>query len=185
MQSAGFNSDMAAAVRGKRAASQLADLGIKPPAKVQAALDRLKALEDRAPVTPNPNVLIDATAAGDQAAIDAAALTEATFEHRRNAHSQAVLRAGVAVSAALLDCRTEIARKLTAVGREHVEKAAAAAELAHTTVAALVQRGDFDRAAVLAAGPAHEAALAKLQGWAVNHLDRPLDLPEPTAAAAR
>lgn len=179
-----FNSDAAAAVRGKRATTQLADLGIKPPTRVQTALDRLAALEKRAPVPPSQHVLADAIAAGDEAAITAAATAETVFPAIRDGHARAVLAAGVAVSDALRASRTEIARKLTALGREHAEKAAVAAAISDG-VEALVARGDFDRAAVKAAGPAHTAAVERLQSWAVSHLGGPLDIPEPTAVAAR
>lgn len=174
---------MAAAVRAKRATSQLDSLGIKPPSKVRTALDRLKALEAAAPRTPSLSTLIDAWLANDPAAIDAAALAEVLFEAKRNGHAAAVLKAGAAVGDALLAARTEIARELGKLAAEHQARADAADRI-DSTVDALVQAGKFDEAATKAAGPAQHAAVERLQSWAVQHLGGPVDLLAPAGGGA-
>lgn len=179
-----YNSDAAAAVRARLSVRQLDALGVKIPAAVKDRVDQLDALEAAAPRQPSSHTLIDATIAQDQQAIDAAALAEVTFTARRNAHAAAVNAAGRAVTDAIRAARNAIARDLTKLARRHAEQAAAADAITET-IEGLVQRGRFDDAATKAAGPSHVAAIESLQTWAVSNLDAPLDIPEPTAVAAR
>lgn len=173
-----------AAVQARRAIRELAGLKIDVPKPVTDKLDQLDVLTAAAPKAPSNDELIQATVAGDQPRIAAAAAELVSFDVRRQAHAQAVQRAGQTVLDALRANRRPVIKALTAQAEQAAEKIAAARQLGNVTVESLVLQHRHDDASTLASVGAHRQVFHRLTEWAHRHLGEFLDVADPDAAPA-
>ncbi|MGV0699144.1 hypothetical protein [Mycolicibacter sinensis] len=180
-----FQNDAAAEPKARRAVTDLQRFGVTIPAPVQAALTRLDELAAAAPKAPSHRELVDALLAGDEATAGALAVDHATYDVRRAAHGEAVVRAARTVSDTIRTHRAPISKQLNKLAQGYADKIAAASRITGT-LEALIRAGRIADAELVTAAEPNTQALNGLNAWADRNLGRHLDVtvPDPDAAPA-
>ncbi|MGV0732033.1 hypothetical protein [Mycolicibacter sinensis] len=179
-----FQNDAAAEPKARRAVADLERFGVTIPAPVQAALTRLDELAATAPKAPSHRGLVDAILAGNEATVGALTIEHATYDVRRAAHAEAVMRAARTVSDTIREHRAPISKQLGKLAQGYADKITAASRIT-ATLEALIRAGRIADAELVTAAEPNTAALNALNAWADRHLGRHLGVtvPEPAVDA--